>query len=182
MMVLGLLRHRWLVLRSCRLLGPPSGVPNWREVVFPRHLRRRRKSGRAGGGSGLHQREAMSGCSGIAAGACCGHSVPPRTASRPQLPARRPCFPPARACPTHHFIRAQISERAAFYASAGAGLAGLLLTLLFLPDTTGLDLHEIDRMNGYLLAGQLHNYHGGLCSAVQRTASRCTVPVSLQCG
>ncbi len=48
----------------------------------------------------------------------------------------------------------QISPRAAFYASAGAGLAGLLVTLGFLPDTTGLDLHEIDRMNRYLLADQ----------------------------
>lgn len=35
--------------------------------------------------------------------------------------------------------------QAAFYASAGAGLLGLLLTVFFLPDTTGLDLHEIDR-------------------------------------
>lgn len=35
------------------------------------------------------------------------------------------------------------------------------MTLLFLPDTTGLDLHEIDRMNRYLLAGHLRNYHGG---------------------
>ncbi|KAI7844838.1 hypothetical protein COHA_001492 [Chlorella ohadii] len=53
-----------------------------------------------------------------------------------------------------------ISPRAAFYASAGAGLAGLLVTLGFLPDTTGLDLHEIDRMNRYLLADQYSNYRG----------------------
>ncbi|KAL4434292.1 hypothetical protein ABPG75_000733 [Micractinium tetrahymenae] len=39
----------------------------------------------------------------------------------------------------------QVSARAAFYASAGAGALGLLVTLAFLPDTTGLDLHEIDR-------------------------------------
>lgn len=55
---------------------------------------------------------------------------------------------------------AQISERSAFYASSGAGLAGLVLTALFLPDTTGLDLHEIDRMSRYLLAGHFRNYHG----------------------
>ncbi|KAL4424952.1 hypothetical protein ABPG77_009681 [Micractinium sp. CCAP 211/92] len=54
----------------------------------------------------------------------------------------------------------QISARAAFYASAGAGALGLLVTLAFLPDTSGLDLHEIDRMNRYMLAGQLSNYHG----------------------
>lgn len=54
----------------------------------------------------------------------------------------------------------QISERSAFYASSGAGLAGLVLTALFLPDTTGLDLHEIDRMNRYLLASHFRNYHG----------------------
>ena len=39
----------------------------------------------------------------------------------------------------------QVSTQTAFYASAGAGLLGFLLTALFLPDTTGLDLHEIDR-------------------------------------
>ncbi|PRW58781.1 proton phosphate symporter [Chlorella sorokiniana] len=53
-----------------------------------------------------------------------------------------------------------ISARAAFYASSAAGLAGFILTALFLPDTTGLDLHEIDRMNRYLLEGHLRNYHG----------------------
>jgi MFS family permease len=53
-----------------------------------------------------------------------------------------------------------ISPRAAFFASAGAGLGGLLVTLGFLPDTTGLDLHEIDRMNRYLLADQYPNYRG----------------------
>lgn len=47
-----------------------------------------------------------------------------------------------------------------FYVSAGAGVAGALLTWLFLPDTTGLDLAEIDRMHRFMLAGQLKNYHG----------------------
>lgn len=53
-----------------------------------------------------------------------------------------------------------VSSRTAMYASAGAGIVGLVLTVVFLPDTTGLDLEEIDRWNRYLLAGQLHNYHG----------------------
>ncbi|KAL4458363.1 hypothetical protein ABPG75_013228 [Micractinium tetrahymenae] len=47
-----------------------------------------------------------------------------------------------------------------FYASAAAGIAGALLTLVFLPDTTGLDLGEIDRMHRFMLAGQVRNYHG----------------------
>nr|BAU71128.1 proton/phosphate symporter [Parachlorella kessleri] len=54
----------------------------------------------------------------------------------------------------------RVSARATFYACAGAGAVGFLLTALFLPNTTGLDLHEIDRMNRYLLSGQYHNYHG----------------------
>ncbi|KAL4429622.1 hypothetical protein ABPG77_008671 [Micractinium sp. CCAP 211/92] len=47
-----------------------------------------------------------------------------------------------------------------FYASAAAGVVGALLTLVFLPDTTGLDLAEVDRMHRFMLAGQIHNYHG----------------------
>ena len=53
-------------------------------------------------------------------------------------PAPRPPHLAAACC-------LQVSVRAAFYASAGAGGLGLLLTLAFLPDTTGLDLHELDR-------------------------------------
>lgn len=53
----------------------------------------------------------------------------------PLLCALHPCL--------HRLL--QISKQAAFYASAGASAAGLLLTVLLLPDTTGLDLHEIDR-------------------------------------
>lgn len=47
-----------------------------------------------------------------------------------------------------------------FYVSAAAGLAGFIFTWIFLPDTTGLDLAEIDRFNRYLVAGQEHLYHG----------------------
>ena len=39
--------------------------------------------------------------------------------------------------------------------SAGAGIAGATLTWIFLPDTTGLDLGEIDRMHRFMLAGQV---------------------------
>lgn len=53
-----------------------------------------------------------------------------------------------------------MSTVATFYASAGAGIIGAVLTWIFLPDTTGLDLSEIDRMHRYMLAGQLEHYHG----------------------
>ena len=42
-----------------------------------------------------------------------------------------------------------------FYCSAGAGIVGALLTWVFLPDTTGLDLAEIDRYHRFMLAGQV---------------------------
>lgn len=47
-----------------------------------------------------------------------------------------------------------------FYVSAAAGIAGAITTWFFLPDTTGLDLAELDRYNMYLLADQAHQYHG----------------------
>ena len=40
------------------------------------------------------------------------------------------------------------------------GLAGMLLTLLFLPDTTGLDLKEQERRWQYIRAGRESDYHG----------------------
>jgi len=40
------------------------------------------------------------------------------------------------------------------------GLAGALVTWLFLPDTTGLDLNEQERRWGYIRAGREHEYHG----------------------
>ncbi|KAJ5812217.1 hypothetical protein N7474_008518 [Penicillium riverlandense] len=40
------------------------------------------------------------------------------------------------------------------------GLAGALLTLLFLPDTTGLDLREQERRWQYIREGREHEYHG----------------------
>lgn len=40
------------------------------------------------------------------------------------------------------------------------GLGGALLTILFLPDTTGLDLKEQERRWNYIRAGREHEYHG----------------------
>jgi hypothetical protein len=40
------------------------------------------------------------------------------------------------------------------------GLAGALVTWLFLPDTTGLDLKEQERRWTYIRAGREHDYHG----------------------
>ncbi len=40
------------------------------------------------------------------------------------------------------------------------GLAGMLLTLFFLPDTTGLDLKEQERRWQYIRAGRESDYHG----------------------
>ena len=40
------------------------------------------------------------------------------------------------------------------------GLGGMLVTVLFLPDTTGLDLKEQERRWTYIRAGREHDYHG----------------------
>ena len=40
------------------------------------------------------------------------------------------------------------------------GLGGMLLTLFFLPDTTGLDLKEQERRWQYIRAGRESDYHG----------------------
>ncbi|KXT00697.1 hypothetical protein AC578_8249 [Pseudocercospora eumusae] len=40
------------------------------------------------------------------------------------------------------------------------GLAGALITFVFLPDTTGLDLKEQERRWAYIRAGREHEYHG----------------------
>ena len=47
-----------------------------------------------------------------------------------------------------------------FYIVPWFGLAGALLTLLFLPDTTGLDLKEQERRWQFLRAGRDAEYHG----------------------
>ncbi|SPO05147.1 related to inorganic phosphate permease [Cephalotrichum gorgonifer] len=53
-----------------------------------------------------------------------------------------------------------IDTRTKFYVVPGFGLAGMLLTWLFLPDTTGLDLKEQERRWEYILAGREDEYQG----------------------
>jgi len=53
-----------------------------------------------------------------------------------------------------------VDSRAAFYLSSAFGLVGALVTWLFLPDTTGMSLDELDRMSKYMLAGAFEHYHG----------------------
>lgn len=147
------------------LAGGRGGVSHRSALLLPRLVRRRWQSGRPGRGGGLQPRKLLLLLTRAMPAMChayaCELPAPRyRGPDRPKLLMRPlvmgtpyPFSPPP--------SDTQISERAAFYASAGAGLAGFLLTVLFLPDTTGLDLHEIDRMNRYLLAGHLRNYHGG---------------------
>ncbi|KAK6418339.1 hypothetical protein LTR95_017208 [Oleoguttula sp. CCFEE 5521] len=40
------------------------------------------------------------------------------------------------------------------------GLAGALITLVFMPDTTGLDLKEQERRWAFIRSGREHEYHG----------------------
>ena len=49
----------------------------------------------------------------------------------------------------------QVDTVTTFYCSAGAGIVGAFFTWIFLPDTTGLDLAEIDRYHRFMLAGQV---------------------------
>ncbi|KUI68014.1 hypothetical protein VM1G_02595 [Cytospora mali] len=53
-----------------------------------------------------------------------------------------------------------IDTQARFYVVPWFGLAGMLITLIWLPDTTGLDLKEQERRWRYLLEGREHDYHG----------------------
>ena len=66
----------------------------------------------------------------------------------------------------YNYIDAQ--ER--FYVVPWFGLAGMLLTLLFLPDTTGLDLKEQERRWHYIRTGREAEYHG---VAVGQRLRRC---------
>jgi len=47
-----------------------------------------------------------------------------------------------------------------FYVVPWFGLAGMVVTFLWLPDTTGLDLKEQERRFNYLRAGRENEYHG----------------------
>lgn len=53
-----------------------------------------------------------------------------------------------------------IDTQTKFYVVPWFGLAGMLLTWLFLPDTTGLDLKEQERRWGYIARGKAEEYHG----------------------
>jgi hypothetical protein len=53
-----------------------------------------------------------------------------------------------------------IDTQTKFYVVPWFGLAGMLLTWLFLPDTTGLDLKEQERRWTYIRSGKSDEYHG----------------------
>ena len=53
-----------------------------------------------------------------------------------------------------------IDTQTKFYVVPWFGLAGMILTWLFLPDTTGLDLKEQERRWQYIRAGREQDYHG----------------------
>jgi len=51
-------------------------------------------------------------------------------------------------------------NRKVFLISAIWGLCGAIVTFIWLPDTTGLDLEEYDRMHRMLREGKFNDYHG----------------------
>jgi len=53
-----------------------------------------------------------------------------------------------------------ISNQTKFYVVPWFGLAGVFLTFIFLPDTTGLDLKEQERRWHFIRAGRESEYHG----------------------
>lgn len=53
-----------------------------------------------------------------------------------------------------------ITTQQVFYVVPWFGLLGMLVTLLFLPDTTGLDLKEQERRWQYIRSGRESDYHG----------------------
>lgn len=53
-----------------------------------------------------------------------------------------------------------IDPQTKFYVVPWFGLAGMILTWAFLPDTTGLDLKEQERRWQYIREGRAHEYHG----------------------
>ena len=53
-----------------------------------------------------------------------------------------------------------ITTQQRFYFVPWFGLAGMLLTFLFLPDTTGLDLKEQERRWHFIRQGREQDYHG----------------------
>jgi len=53
-----------------------------------------------------------------------------------------------------------VGTQTKFYVVPWFGLIGAILTVLFLPDTTGLDLKEQERRWNFIRAGREHDYHG----------------------
>lgn len=53
-----------------------------------------------------------------------------------------------------------ITPQQKFYVVPWFGLAGMLVTFIFLPDTTGLDLKEQERRWKYIREGRAEEYHG----------------------
>ncbi|KAI0483030.1 major facilitator superfamily domain-containing protein [Xylariaceae sp. FL0804] len=53
-----------------------------------------------------------------------------------------------------------IDSEKRFHVVPWFGLAGMLVTYIWLPDTTGLDLKEQERRWQYMLEGREHEYHG----------------------
>ena len=53
-----------------------------------------------------------------------------------------------------------ITTRQKFHVVPWFGLGGMLITLIFLPDTTGLDLKEQERRWQFIRAGRESDYHG----------------------
>jgi len=61
---------------------------------------------------------------------------------------------------TAAIMYAYISIQQKFYVVPWFGLLGMLVTAIFLPDTTGLDLKEQERRFHYLRLGRIQDYHG----------------------
>jgi len=53
-----------------------------------------------------------------------------------------------------------ITTQQKFHVVPWFGLAGVILSVVFLPDTTGLDLKEQERRWAFIRAGREHEYHG----------------------
>ncbi|KIX01435.1 uncharacterized protein Z518_09161 [Rhinocladiella mackenziei CBS 650.93] len=61
---------------------------------------------------------------------------------------------------TASVLYSYIDTQTKFYVVPWFGLAGLFLNVLFMPDTTGLDLKEQERRWAYIRAGREQDYHG----------------------
>lgn len=53
-----------------------------------------------------------------------------------------------------------VDDRNKFYLSAAFGIFGAIVTIFFQPDTTGMDLEELDRLQKHAIKGEFEKYHG----------------------